>query len=97
MSFLGRLVRDARGKIGGLANTARRLGRPISSAIHHLKPCVDKVGGDVTQFLNEVDRTEGLGDIASPYTAAGRRAIQRGRQISNRLDQGARRADRFLR
>lgn len=97
MSFLGRLTRGIRGRLGGLANTARRLGRPISSAAHHLKPCVDKIGGDVNQFLNEIDRTEGLGDVASPYTGAARRAVNRGRQIAGRADAAASRADRYLR
>jgi len=97
MNFFGKLAQKGGRLLGTIKKDARRLGRPLSRAIHDARPCFHQVGKDVKQFLNEVDATDGLGDVAAPYTGAIRRGIERATHAADRADSGARYADRFLR
>lgn len=90
MSFLGRLINQGKRRLGRLASHAQRIGRPLARAIHDAKPCVHKIGKDLKQVTSEIDKTPGLGDVAAPFTAAGRRAIERATEAVDVADRAAR-------
>jgi len=96
MGFFGTITKRGGRVLGQLKKDFRRLGRPLSRAIHDAKPCFHQVGKDVSQFLDEVDRTDGLGDAAAPYTGSIRRGIERATRAVDYADRGARAADRFM-